>query len=177
MQEAMRLEAVTLEEFEAMAKNEKLRYELIDGAIMMSPRPNLEHQNISLNLATTIRAVLGKMPCRVLQEIELRLDQSSIIPDLSIICDNGNSKGLFYDGIPLIVMEILSPSTARHDFYYKLNKYHDVGISEYWIVDPKTKGITVHDYANQTAEVYIIGDVIQSLARPEIIIAVADIFA
>ena len=43
------IEPVTPEEFERMDKDERLTYELIDGVVLMSPRPSLEHQKISGN--------------------------------------------------------------------------------------------------------------------------------
>ena len=49
-------------------------------------------------------------------------------------------------------------------------------VKEYWIIDPKVKTVTVHDYVNNTAETYGIHDNIQSMARPEIMITVSDLF-
>ena len=45
---------------------------------------------------------------------------------------------------PDLVVEILSPSTRSKDMLLKLYKYHNAGVREYWIVDPKNKTVIVH---------------------------------
>lgn len=171
-----KMESVTPEEFEAMEKDERFNYELIDGVVMMSPRPTKRHQRISLKLAKTIDDCLNEIDCDVYQEIELDIDQNHIIPDLSIICDDNDKSSAKQYTAPLIVIEILSPATIQHDLIYKLNKYINLNIAEYWIIDPKIKMITIHDFAHHNAATYGIGEIIQSKARPEITITVADIF-
>ena len=51
-----------------------------------------------------------------------------------------------------------------------------MGVKEYWIIDPKVKTVTVHDFVNDTAETYGIHDTIKSLAHPEISIAIEMLF-
>ena len=46
-------------------------------------------------------------------------------------------------------MEILSPSTRSRDQLLKLHKYHNAGVREYWIVDPKFRRITVHCFERE----------------------------
>ena len=90
-------------------------------------------------------------------------------PDLMVFCNRD-------DKIPEIVFEILSPSTRHRDLGIKLVKYEQMGVKEYWIIDPKTKSITVHDFINQHAETYIIGETTRSFIRPELEFVVASIF-
>ena len=47
---------MTPKEFEAMEKDESHNYELIDGVVMMSPRPSMEHQGIGFRLVGLIFA-------------------------------------------------------------------------------------------------------------------------
>ena len=172
------IEPVTPEEFEAMDKDERLNYELIDGIVLMSPRPNEKHQRILFNLSGEIYALLKKdKRCQGYTEFEMRVDDNILIPDLMIICDQDKLTHQQYLGAPLIVFEILSPSTTQYDLLYKLNKYKSVGVAEYLILDPKAQTITVHNYVDNEASIYIIGDTIYSKAIPEVIITVADIFA
>lgn len=176
MQYAQKLEPMTLEEFEALEKDEHLGYELIDGILMMSPRPAVFHQRISFKLAKAMDGFLAASSCEVLPEIQIKIDQAHFIPDLSIICDDNIPDKAFYDKAPLIVLEILSPFNARWDLIYKLNLYESLGISEYWIIDPKTKTITIHYFFSQTAETFGLGDTAISLIRPEIQIPLITIF-
>ena len=46
-------------------------------------------------------------------------------------------------GAPDLIIEILSPSTQRHDQLVKLNLYQRAGVREYWIVDPENKTVRV----------------------------------
>ena len=74
------------------------------------------------------------------------------------------------------MFEILSPSTRQRDLRVKVVKYEEMGVKEYWIIDPKVKTVTVHDFVNDTAETYGVHDTIKSLAHPEISIAVETLF-
>jgi Uma2 family endonuclease len=46
-------------------------------------------------------------------------------------------------GAPDLIVEVLSPSTAKRDFNEKFNLYEVAGVHEYWIVYPKDKAVTV----------------------------------
>jgi Uma2 family endonuclease len=48
------------------------------------------------------------------------------------------------NGAPDMVVEILSPSTMKHDLLYKLNKYLQAGVREYWIIDPEEKTLHIN---------------------------------
>ena len=163
-------EPVTPEEFEAMDKDERLTYELIDGVVMMSPSPSREHQTIAGKMFLTLGDQLRSSPCEPLYELDIQYNGNIFKPDLMVFCDKQAD-------LPEIIIEILSPSTRRHDLITKVIKYEEMGCKEYWIIDPKVKIIIVHDFINQTAESYGLGETIYSKAIPEVIITVADIFA
>ncbi len=163
-------EPVTPEEFEAMDKDERLTYELIDGVVMMSPSPSREHQTISIKLSHKLMLNLANTDCQPLYEYDIKFDGNIFKPDVMVFCHDN-------DDLPEIIFEILSPSTRQKDILVKPIRYQAMGVKEYWIIDPKVKIIIVHDFINQTAESYGLGDTIQSKARPEISITVADIFA
>ena len=67
-------------------------------------------------------------------------DPNVVQPDVVVICDRDkvNEDGR-YEGIPTLVVEVLSPSTKSKDMVAKLNLYMKSGVSEYWIVDIKVK--------------------------------------
>jgi Uma2 family endonuclease len=70
---------------------------------------------------------------------DLNSDEINIVqPDLLIICDSDQVNDQDrYEGIPSLVVEIISPSTRSKDMLIKLNLYIKSGISEYWIIDPE----------------------------------------
>ena len=159
---------VTPEEFEAMDKDERLIYELIDGVVMMSPSPSRNHQFAAHRIHGHLFQLLKNSPCRAAGELDIKHKRNIYRPDLMIFCDKDAE-------LPEIIFEILSPSTKRHDLITKAVKYEEMGVKEYWIIDLDIKAITLHDFANQTTATYTLGDTIQSKARPEIIITVDDI--
>lgn len=62
-------------------------------------------------------------------------------PDISVICDPGKLDDLGCKGAPDLIIEILSPSTRRHDRMTKFNLYQRAGVREYWIVDPDARDV------------------------------------
>lgn len=48
-------------------------------------------------------------------------------------------------GAPDLVIEVLSPSTARNDRSIKFNSYEKAGVKEYWIVDPANMFVEVYE--------------------------------
>lgn len=167
---AKSLNRITLEEFEEMEKDEHMNYELIDGVPLMSPSQSREHQTIGSKIVRLTGNALEDTQCDVVYEYDIKFENDIFKPDIMIFC----SKDV---EIPEIIFEILSPSTRQRDLLVKLVKYHEMGIKEYWIVDPKSKTVTVHDFIGSTAETYIAGETIRSKTCVEIIIAVNSIFS
>ena len=64
-------------------------------------------------------------------------------PDLSVVCDSNKLDKHGCKGAPDLVIEILSPSTRRHDRLIKIGLYQRAGVREYWIVDPENKAVQV----------------------------------
>ena len=64
-------------------------------------------------------------------------------PDISVVCDRSKLDQHGCKGAPEMVIEILSPSTLRHDRLVKLNLYDQAGVLEYWIVDPQNRAVQV----------------------------------
>ena len=137
------------------------RRELIGGVAYemfpsqtMSPAPSWEHQGILVELAGQIREYLKGKHCKVfVAPFDVRLnaettDDTVVQPDLVVICDRTSLSGTGYMGVPDLVMEVLSPSTAAHDRFRKFNLYLRHGVREYWIVDPDSKTVSAHVLEN-----------------------------
>jgi len=120
------------------------RWELIDGVpYMMSPAPSSTHQRISMNLSTAFSVYLQGKKCEVFAApFDVRLnsegaDNTVVQPDISIICDPEKTKDdQGCKGAPDLIVEILSPSTAKMDRIVKFKLYEKAKVKEYWIVDP-----------------------------------------
>ncbi len=125
------------------------RYELLNGALMMVPAPNIKHQRVlgrlHIELARfTQQHGLGEVfvaPCDVVLS-----DTDVVQPDLLFI-SRAREHTITDEnvrGAPDLVIEILSPSTADRDVGYKHHLYSRHGVLEYWIVDPMVETIAVH---------------------------------
>ena len=92
------------------------RWELLDGdAVLMAP-PSGRHQQIVSNLLAALRPLVAKFGCRALPGLGLRndfVDDYAPIPDVVVRCGPLLTDGYARD--PLIVAEVLSPSTLNND--------------------------------------------------------------
>lgn len=134
---------------------ENERVELINGEVyMMAPAPSPGHQSISLELSLQIGTYLKGKNCRLYYApFDVRLFEKDgdqphhvdtvVQPDLLVVCDPSKLDGHGCKGAPDLIIEILSPSTRRHDRLTKLNLYRQAGVKEYWIVDPDEKTVIV----------------------------------
>ena len=142
------------------------RWELIDGAAyVMEPAPSWKHQGISSNLHGQLFNYLQGKPGKVFAApFDIRLnadtgDDTVVQPDLVVICNrSGLDDSGAYKGAPDMVVEILSPSTVRHDRLIKLNLYQKAGVREYWIVDPDSRTVSVHILVDGRYTITVYGD-------------------
>lgn len=123
------------------------KWEIIDGIpYAMSPSPSLKHQIIASRLNVILgnsTAAIGCIPCEVVQPIDIKISEYTVVqPDLSIIC--APPKKDFLDFPPVMVVEILSPSTREKDLITKYELYRGFGIKYYVVIDPENDSIASH---------------------------------
>lgn len=124
-------------------------WELIHGVAYptygMTPAPSLEHQRVSVHLASAILVALkeesrrgnGGGACEVFAApVDVYLGEDVVQPDLVVVCNPARTSERGIEGAPDLVVEILSPSTASKDLTRKWWLYEAAGIPEYLIVDP-----------------------------------------
>jgi Uma2 family endonuclease len=112
------------------------RYELVDGALVVSPRPTTVHQFVATRLIGVLSAACPADLCVVVEPaVQLDLD-SELAPDPVVVHldDVGGAK---FTTPPLLVVEVRSPSTALIDLNRKKAVYEKFGVPSYWIVDPE----------------------------------------
>lgn len=86
--------------------------------------------------------------------------------DISVVCDRGKIDKYGCKGAPDLIIEVLSPSTRRHDRLVKLNLYQRAGVQEYWMVDPDNQSVQVFTLdrgALKICEDYGPGDVARAM--------------
>jgi Uma2 family endonuclease len=114
------------------------RYELLDGVLVVSPRPTTIHQLV----ATRLIGILNKAcpeEFGVVAEPAVQLDpQTEFDPDL-VVVRMDQIGGAKFTEPPLLVVEVRSPSTALVDLSRKKAAYERFGVPSYWIVNPDLK--------------------------------------
>jgi Uma2 family endonuclease len=111
------------------------RYELLDGGLVVSPRPSTVHQAVAGRLYGVLSAACPD-DLLVVPEPAVQLDpQTEFDPDLVVVPvgEVGDAK---FTMPPLLVVEVRSPSTALIDLNRKKAAYEKFGVPSYWIVDP-----------------------------------------
>lgn len=113
------------------------RWELIDGIPYCMAGASLLHQSLVGELYFVLRAQFGSGPCRVLMApFDVKFGEHDVVqPDLLVSC-NDRLCSQFQQGPPDLVVEVLSPSSVRHDRLRKLRLYAREGVPEYWLITP-----------------------------------------
>ena len=161
------------------------RYELLNGKLMMVPAPNMKHQKVLVRLTEKLNSFseahgLGEVyvaPCDVFLS-----DTDVVQPDLLFIsrAREHTLTDANVRGAPDLVIEILSPSTAKRDLGYKHDLYGRHGVLEYWIVDPIAETVAVHrqqDGRLQLAETFGRRDTLRTALLEGLQLKLDDIFA
>ena len=130
--------------------------ELIDGFIKMLPAPRDIHVEVCFEIAWHLKSIVKRNQgrCKIRPApFDVRLPQNGetandkiytvVQPDISVICDLSKLDERGCLGAPDMIVEILSPSTAKKDMTEKFVLYEKSGVKEYWIVHPKDKSIHV----------------------------------
>lgn len=128
--------------------DDRNRYEVIDGRLLVSPSPSVVHQTLVVRLVTQLYAfaetaggVAFVAPLGVVFS-----DEDVVQPDVLYVGDDrlGIVGERNLTGAPSLVIEILSSSSYDTDPGEKRDLYARYGVSEYWIVDPRTHTIVAN---------------------------------
>jgi Uma2 family endonuclease len=119
------------------------RYELFDGELLVTPAPAHLHQRVISCLLTRLIPYVDAMGVgRVYTspaDLALGGDQLSQ-PDIFVVPSPPGGRASWNEvPNPVLVIEVLSPGTARHDRTVKRRRFQRAGIPEYWIIDPEAR--------------------------------------
>jgi len=166
------------------------RWELINGhAYNMTPAPTIEHQNLVGNIYRMLYQRLSDTGCHVLispvdvllPAKELQENESGTVmqPDILVVCDKSKLKSKYVVGAPDLIVEVLSPSTAKKDEGLKRDVYEAAGVQEYWLVHPMDHTINRYaliDGCFQTPDVFGLEDSIVSTRFIDFVMQLSDVF-
>jgi Uma2 family endonuclease len=179
---ALRRGRMTVNEFLTWARRQPERWELVDGIpVAMSPERAI-HGLTSHRAANALDRAITKaqVPCHFLPDsVAVRIDETTTFqPDAMVYCGDRVSGDAIEVNTPVIVVEVLSPSTATRDLRDKLVGYFRVpGLHHYLIVDPDRRVVIHHKRGTgDLIETRIVTDGALQLAPPGLVVQLRDLF-
>lgn len=167
------------------------RIELLRGHIAAMSAPSRTHQKISINLSRIISQQLYRSTCEVYAApFDVRLPHfdtrnntqvvTVVQPDLCVICDENKLDAKGCIGAPDLIIEILSPGNSRREMKDKFEIYQEVGVKEYWIVNPTEKIVNIY-IRNEVGKFVglqpcVSDDIITSLIVPNLQVDLTEVF-
>ena len=184
---------ISLEEYMSLIESSERRYELIDGEVHLLASPGYKHQVLVNEISWQFNNFFREKLCRSLTApLDVKLsgyalkfeeDPNVVQPDVFVICDeeNINQEKDKYEGIPSLVVEVLSPATRSRDLVTKLNLYMRSGVAEYWVVDPEDKKIFQYIFDEERElkqqNIFKEQEKIESAEFPNLRVKLKDLFA
>jgi Uma2 family endonuclease len=135
------------------------RYEVLDGELLVTPAPSLDHQRAVSALSRILADYLAgnRLGEAIISPADVTFSPRCLVqPDVFVIpfADMGRKASRFVDvGRLLLAVEILSPSTARADRVKKRHVYREEAVPEYWVVDLDARTIERSTPADDRVEI------------------------
>jgi Uma2 family endonuclease len=137
----------TVDDLERLPPDNTMKYEIIDGSLVVSPRADVYHNGIAAKLC---RLLTRQAPEHLLASMEsgvkVRGGTTYYEPDALLATEAAfNQRGVDHlqPSNVLIVVEVLSKSNRGYDLVTKRHSYAAAGIPQYWIADPDERTLTV----------------------------------
>lgn len=126
--------------------------QVIDGDLIMSPAPTPNHQRISRRIFNILSTFAQEGDEVFYAPIDLYVDEKNVLqPDLLFISKKNKdiitNRGI--EGVPDLVVEIISPSNIFTDRNKKKKIYQQIGVTEFWIVDPANKTLEIYSNSQE----------------------------
>lgn len=174
---------MTVDEYLAWADSRPGRYELVDGIVHAMTPERAAHAEIKLAIHMALVAAIRarRLPCHILPDgMTVRVDESAAYePDAWVYCGAKLPPSALEVANPMIVVEVLSPSSQHIDASFKLAGYFRLtSVAQYLIVDPD-KPLVIHHFrrSDDTILTRIVRDGALTLDPPGLELALADIYS
>jgi Uma2 family endonuclease len=122
------------------------KYELVRGELFVTPPPNDDHETVLARLSRIIDRYVEANGLGLVYRPRsvVRVKGSEVEPDLMVRRPSRGIKNAWERApLPILIVEVFSPTTRRRDQDQKKRFYLDIGIAEYWMVDPERRCVTV----------------------------------
>jgi Uma2 family endonuclease len=116
--------------------------ELIEGQLVKDPGPTYGHNRICARIRLALLQLLG--PDRVPDSpSDVAIDDHNVFQPDVVVLSEPVDDATSYVGVPLLAVEVLSPSTRSRDRSIKAERLLEIGVAEVWLVEPATRTIEV----------------------------------
>jgi Uma2 family endonuclease len=155
----------TVEEYIELLKNSDERFEYFDGEIVSMAAGKISHSDIAANVIYDLKAALRERPCKVFggdAAIKTVRAFPFRLPDVSVVCGEPvieEMQGIDMLINPLMIVEVLSPSTAAYDFKEKFVAYQAIASFEEYLLVSQERGHVTH-YVRQPDRLWLRADII-----------------
>lgn len=124
--------------------DDRQRHEIIDGEHYVTPSPAFVHQRVITRLLVALEQYVAaeRLGWAVTAPSDIELAEDTIVqPDVTVFARKGTRLPRTWaeGGLPILAVEVISPSSASRDRILKRRRYQRAGIAEYWIVDPEAR--------------------------------------
>jgi Uma2 family endonuclease len=125
------------------------RYETVHGELLVTPAPRYAHQEVVVRLIVALRMYLARHPAAghalaSPADVTFGLPDVLVQPDVFVIArDEARAQSWTAITRLLLAVEVLSPSSARHDRFQKRRLYQEQGVPLHWIVDVDARAVEV----------------------------------
>jgi Uma2 family endonuclease len=124
----------TVDDFLAFEAEEIERYEFVDGVVRMMTGASAAHSAIKGNVFAELRAAIRSGPCRVdVDDLKVVTETAVMYPDVLVMCRPLAPED---DRVPdpTVVVEVLSPTTQRHDRIAKWREYQKISSLRHFVL-------------------------------------------
>ena len=123
------------------------RYETVYGELLVTPAPRLWHQEIVKRLLVMLESYLQREGVGhvLASPADISWGPDNLVQPDIFVASTAEVRTLDWSQVQtlLLAVEVVSPTTARHDRFTKRRLYQEVGIPEYWVVDPDAETVEV----------------------------------
>lgn len=140
-----------------LALPEHTHAEWVDGVVVVAPAARYGHQTALRRLAHVIEDALPALFITIEQSTQLPRNRERV-PDVVAFSEEPPAEEWLMTQTPVLVAEVLSPSTQREDLLRKAPEYLEAGIGQYWVVDRHARTIEVLSNAGERWETVAIVD-------------------
>jgi Uma2 family endonuclease len=159
------LVSLTEEQYLAVERPAEFKSELLDGVMYAMSGGSMRHSYLAVNLLAELRAMLRSSECKAFNS-DLRVRVSARMyayPDVSVVCGKPLLADDHQDVLlnPVIIVEVLSPSTEQYDRGMKFQLYRTIeSLREYILVDQDVEQdkVLIEQYIRQDANTWTLHD-------------------